>query len=164
VAYHEAGHTLIGFLLKNDPVHKVTIAPRGHRLGVTIFTPQDDHHLRSKEYYEGKLVESLAGYASENLIFGEQNVTNGSSEDIKTATAIANAMVTEWGFSSLGPIHNLKSFDKALAEKEIRALMDKSHKRAKELLEKNIDKLHKLAKALLERESLDAKEIEKLIG
>jgi cell division protease FtsH len=181
-AYHEAGHTLVGKLTPNaDPIHKVTIVPRGRALGVTHFLPIDERHTYSKEYCEGVLARMMGGRAAEEVIFGE--ITTGAGNDIQQATNLARKMVCEWGMSTeLGPltfgrkeemiflgkeIAHERDYSEATAQKidrEVRTLVETSHQKALQLIKNNEDKLHALAQALLEREILDAGEIDKLIA
>ena len=177
-AYHEAGHALIGKLLPHaDPVHKVSIIPRGMALGVTMHLPVDDRHNYSREYLEGQLSGLLAGRAAEELIFGQR--TTGASNDIERATGIARKMVTQWGMSdAIGPLalaekddsvflgremirHKAHSEDTArLIDSEIRRIVDEANDRALTLLRDNMDTLHAIAKALLERETISGADID----
>jgi cell division protease FtsH len=181
-AYHEAGHTLVGKLTPNaDPIHKVTIVPRGRALGVTHFLPIDERHTYSKEYCEGVLARMMGGRAAEEVTFGE--ITTGAGNDIQQATTLARKMVCEWGMSAeLGPltfgrkeemiflgkeIAHERDYSEATAQKidrEVRSLVETSHQKALQIIKNNEDKLHALAQALLEREILDATEIDKLIA
>lgn len=180
-AYHEMGHVLIGKLVpKSDPVHKVTIIPRGRALGVTASLPEEDLHSYSKEYIEAKIVMLMGGRAAEKLVFG--NTTSGASNDIKRATDLARRMVCDWGMSEvIGPINystsedelflgreiaHQKEFSESTQEKidsEVKSILFGANAKAEEILEENIELLHKTSKILLERETLDAIEIEMLM-
>jgi len=181
-AYHESGHVLVSKLIPEcDPIHKVTIIPRGRALGVTTSLPIDERHTYSKEYCEAMLSKSLGGRAAEKLVF--QQLTTGAGNDIEMATKLARKMVCEWGMSdTLGPLTFGKNEEEIflgreisrprdyseqtsiIIDKEISKLVTDAQKRAEDLLSKNIDTLHALAKALLEREILDGEEIEKIMN
>jgi cell division protease FtsH len=176
-AYHEAGHALVGWMLENaDPIHKVTVIPRGRALGVTHFLPEEDHYTRTKEYCVDTMGVAMGGRAAEEIIFGR--ITTGASNDIQRVTEIARKMVTEWGMSEkLGPlnysnqgdtvflgreIQQHKDYSERTAElidTEISRLVNDAYDRAVTVLKENLDKLHALAQALLDRELLDRKEI-----
>ncbi|HYD49133.1 MAG TPA: ATP-dependent zinc metalloprotease FtsH [Terriglobales bacterium] len=180
-AYHEAGHALVAKLLPNtDPIHKVTIVPRGMALGVTMQVPIDDRHSYSKEYIRNSLTIRFGGRAAEELIFGE--ITTGASDDIERATEWARKMVCEWGMSDkLGPMTfgkkeeqiflgrdftQLQDYSDQTAveiDSEVRRIITESYEQAKGLLRGEIDVLHKIAEALLEKEVLDGAEIDALL-
>ena len=180
-AYHEAGHALVAKLLPNtDPVHKVTIVPRGMALGVTMQVPIDDRHSYSKEYIRNSLTIRFGGRAAEELIFGE--ITTGASDDIERATEWARKMVCEWGMSEkLGPMTfgkkeeqiflgrdftQLQDYSDQTAveiDTEVRRIITESYEQAKGLLRDEIDVLHKIAEALLEKEVLDGAEIDAIL-
>jgi len=180
-AYHEMGHVLIGKLVpKSDPVHKVTIIPRGRALGVTASLPEEDLHSYSKEYIEAKLIMLMGGRAAEKLVFG--NTTSGASNDIKRATDLARKMVCDWGMSDIiGPVNyatsedelflgreiaHQREFSESTQEKidaEVKNILFNANAKAEEILAENIDLLHSTSKLLLEREMLDAVEIEMLM-
>jgi len=180
-AFHEAGHTLVSKLIPNmDPIHKVTIIPRGRALGLTQALPIDEKHNYSKTYCENQLAFMLGGRAAEKLVFNE--LSTGAGNDIERATALARKMVCEWGMSdALGPLTFGKKdeeiflgrefgmhrdFSEATSEvidREIRTIVEKAHERAETLLKENVDKLHALAHALLERECLDGEEVDRLM-
>ena len=105
-AYHEAGHDIVGRLSpKHDPVYKVTIIPRGRALGVTMFLPEEDTYMQSKEYLEGRIAALFGGRIAESIINGDKGITTGASNDIEVATNIATNMVTKWGLSkAVGPL------------------------------------------------------------
>ena len=176
-AYHEAGHTLVAAQTKGaDPVHKVTIIPRGQALGVTMQLPIDEKHGYSREYIEGRLAILMGGRAAEELIFNE--LTTGAGNDIEQATKIARKMVCEWGMSDvLGPmtfgkkneeiflgreIQSHRDYSEATArmiDEEVVRIVRKSQSTAKRILKQNIGQLHNLAKALLEHETIDGEEV-----
>jgi len=176
-AYHEAGHTLVAARTKGaDPVHKVTIIPRGQALGVTMQVPIDEKHGYSREYIEGRLTILMGGRAAEELIFDE--LTTGAGNDIEQATKIARKMVCEWGMSDvLGPMTFGKKNEEIFLGREIQSHRDysevtarmideevvrvvrKAQSKAEEVLNNNINQLHNLAKALLEYETIDGDEV-----
>jgi len=180
-AFHEAGHALVGKLTPGaDPIHKVTIVPRGQALGVTHFLPIDERHTYSREYCEGILARMLGGRAAEEIVFGE--ITTGAGNDIEQATNLARKMVCQWGMSEeLGPltygrkeemiflgkeIAHERDYSEATQQKidkEVRRMVEDAHERASNLLRTHEPELHALAEALLDREILDASEIDKLI-
>lgn len=180
-AYHECGHVLVGrFSPHGDPVHKVTVIPRGRALGVTHFLPDDDRYSRSREWFEAKIAMALGGRAAELLVFG--NLTSGAQGDIKSVSRMARQMVCELGMSEkLGPINYAssegevflgrdfavhKDISEATAEiidKEVREIVDAGMHKAKQILEEHEELLHTMSKILLERETLDADEIEMII-
>jgi cell division protease FtsH len=181
-AYHEMGHALVALMIpESDPVHKVTIIPRGRALGVTTYLPNDEKHTYSKEYLEAMIAYALGGRAAEKIIFNQ--FTTGAGNDIEKATKIARKMVCEWGMSEkLGPlaygqkeeeiflgreITKHTDFSEKTAEtidEEIRRIIQRGMDRAENILSENIDLLHKLAKELLVREILDADEIKKVMN
>ncbi len=181
-AYHEAGHTLVGKMTPGaDPIHKVTIVPRGRALGVTHFLPMDERHTYTREYCLGVLARMLGGRAAEEVTFGE--ITTGAGNDIEQATNLARKMVCEWGMSEeLGPLtygskqemvflgkdlgheRNYSEATQQRIDREVRRLVEDSHQKALTILRENEEILVRLAEALLEREILDAREIDKLIA
>ena len=180
-AYHEIGHVLVALKTPEaDPVHKVTIIPRGQALGVTTYLPVDEKHTYSKEYLEGVITYALGGRAAEKVVFN--NFTTGAGNDIEKATSIARKMVCEWGMSEkLGPISygakqeelflgrevtKHQEFSELTAQEidvEVKTIITDAMKRSEEILKENMDVLHKLSKELLEREILDSDEIDKII-
>ncbi|HTP78771.1 MAG TPA: ATP-dependent zinc metalloprotease FtsH [Bacteroidota bacterium] len=180
-AYHESGHVLVAkFLPEADPVHKVTIIPRGRALGVTSYLPIDEKHTYSRDYLEAMITYALGGRAAEKLIFNQ--ITTGAGNDIERATELARKMVCEWGMSrKLGPlaygakeeelflgreITRSRNFSEATAvsiDAEVRKIVTEAMKRAETILKQNTGKLHALSEALLEREILDSEEIDKLL-
>jgi len=180
-AYHEAGHALIAKLLpKADPVHKVTIIPRGMALGVTQQLPREDRYLITRSQALTSLTVLLGGRAAEELVFNEQS--SGAGSDLERATDLARKMVCDWGMSEkLGPLtlgkkeeqiflgkelayHQNYSEKTAMEiDQEIRRIVSESYERAKTLLSENLDTLHRIAQALLERETLEEEDINRLI-
>ena len=181
IAYHEAGHTLVAdFLPGTDPVHKVTIIPRGRALGLTQQLPTDDKYNYSKDYLVNRITILLGGRAAEEVVLGQQ--TTGAGDDLEKATEMARRMVCEWGMSEkLGPLtfgkneehiflgrefarHKDYSEDTAmLIDAEIRRIVTDCASKARQILEENLERLHALAHALLERESLDGEEIARIL-
>jgi len=180
-AYHESGHALVAKLLKNaDPVHKLTIVPRGMALGVMQQLPENDKHTYSKSYWMDQLAVFFGGRAAEELVFNDMNT--GASSDIERATEIARRMVCEWGMSDkLGPVHYSskeehvflgRDFGKPREhseetqeeiDAEVKGILDSQYELAKRLIRDNLDTLHKLAKAVIEKETLDAVDIERIM-
>jgi len=179
-AYHEAGHALVAAKTPGaDPVHKVTIIPRGMALGLTMQLPTDDKHSYSKEHLEAMLAVLMGGRTAEELFLGY--ITTGAGNDIERATDIARNMVCEWGMSELGPLafgkkeeaiflgreiaqHRDFSEDTAVQiDKEVKRIVSHAYDSAKKLLESNRETLESIAKALLEREVLDANEVKLLM-
>jgi cell division protease FtsH len=182
-AYHEAGHAIVGRLVpEHDPVHKVSIIPRGRALGVTLFLPERDRYSMSKRQLESQICSLFGGRIAEELIFGPEHVTTGASNDIERTTEIARKMVTRFGLSdNLGPLaygdeegevflgHSVTqqrqiSADTARAiDKEVRAIIDRNYERSKQLLLDNMDKLHTMADALLRFETIDRDQIDDIM-
>jgi len=179
-AYHEAGHTLVSALRDHsDPLHKVTIIPRGMALGVTVYLPEEDQHTVTKEYLETKLATLMGGRCAEEIFLGK--MTTGAGNDIERITDLARKMVCEFGMSKLGPmtfgkkeeqiflgreIAQHRDFSDETARQidaEVRSLVDTAYQSAYNLLNTNQDIMHRLAIALLERETLDAAEIKLII-
>ena len=181
-AYHEAGHAIVGLLVpEHDPVYKVTIIPRGRALGVTTFLPEQDRYSHSKRRLESQLASLFGGRIAEELIFGKDNVTTGAANDIMRATEIARKMVTSWGLSDLGPLtfgeeeeeiflgrsvkQNKEVSDKTAQsiDAQIEAIIDKTYKKAHQILTKNLAKLHTMAESLIKYETIDAKQIAEIM-
>ena len=180
-AFHEAGHTLVAKMIPGtDPIHKVTIIPRGRALGLTQQLPLDEKHTYPKDYLLNNIAVMMGGRAAEELVLKRQ--TTGAGNDIERSTEIARKMVCEWGMSEkLGPLtfgqkeeqiflgrefaqHRDYSEETArLIDNEIRMIVNQSYEKAKDLLQKNLTTLEKLANALLEKEVLDANQIESII-
>ena len=181
-AYHESGHVLVAkYIPHSDPIHKVTIIPRGRALGVTTSLPMDEKHTYSKEYCEAILAKAMGGRVAELEIMNV--LSTGAGNDIEQSTNLARKMVCEWGMSDvLGPVtfgkkdeeiflgreiaqHKDYSEQTAkLIDAEIKKLVLNAQKKAEEIIKKHIDKLHSLADALLEREILDGDEIDKILN
>ena len=180
-AYHEAGHTLVGkMLVGTDPIHKVTIIPRGMALGLTQVLPEKESHNLSKNKAENMIAFLFGGRAAEEIVF--KDITTGAGNDIERATEIARRMVCEWGMSEkLGPLayekregpvflgmssgqHREYSDSKAEEiDREVYRLVSEGYEQAKKILRENIDVLHRLAEALLENETIDGSEVEKIV-
>lgn len=182
-AYHEAGHAIVGLLVpEHDPVYKVTIIPRGRALGVTMFLPEQDRYSHSRRRLESQLSSLYGGRLAEELIFGEEAVTTGASNDIQRATDIARKMVTQWGLSTLGPLnfgedegevflgrsvsHTKEISDSTTLkiDEEVRAIISRNYKRAETILRENMDKLHVMAKALIKYETIDSEQIKQIMS
>ncbi|MFH1528470.1 MAG: ATP-dependent zinc metalloprotease FtsH [Bacteroidota bacterium] len=181
-SYHEIGHVLVARKLPEaDPVHKVTIIPRGRALGVTTYLPVDEKHTYSKGYLESMITYALGGRAAEKIVFNEY--TTGAGNDIEKASKIAKKMVCEWGMSEkLGPIAFGKNEEEIFLgreitrhtdysqvtaqeiDSEIKAIIISAMARAENILKENIEMLHKLSLELLEREILDSEEIDKILS
>ena len=181
IAYHEAGHALVADLLPGaDPLHKVTIIPRGRALGLTQQLPADDKYNYSREYLVNRITILLGGRAAEEIVFQQQ--TTGAGDDLEKATDMARKMVCEWGMSDkMGPltfgkgeehiflgreVARPKDFSEetaVLIDSEIKRIVVESAARARHMIESNLEKLHALARALLERESLDGEEIARIL-
>jgi cell division protease FtsH len=179
-AYHESGHAIIAhYMPHSDPIHKATIVPRGHALGMVVRLPEKDHVSIPQDRLEADVMVAMGGRIAEQMIFGDKKITTGASSDIKSATNIVRHMVTEWGMSKeMGPIfygdspqempwmsHN-RSVSEATAElidKEVRSIIDACYKKAVKLLKEKKDELHLLAENLLERETLTGEDIATLL-
>jgi cell division protease FtsH len=183
-AYHEAGHCIIGRLVPDhDPVHKVSIIPRGRALGVTLFLPEKDRYSMTKRQLESQISTLFGGRLAEELIFGPESVTTGASNDIERATEIARNMVTRWGLSDgLGPLaysddegevflgRSVTQTSKISArtarsiDQEIRAIIDRNYQRSKDILLSEMDKLHAMAEALLQFETINLSQINDIMA
>jgi cell division protease FtsH len=182
-AYHEAGHALCMLYAEgHEPLHKVTIVPRGRALGVTMFLPERDKYSQSKQEIEAMVASLFGGRVAEELIFGPEQVTTGASDDIRRATNLARRMVTEFGFSDrLGPLRyseneeevflghsvtqrkNVSDATARVIDEEIRRIVEEGERAARSILTGHFEELHSLAKGLLEFETLSADEIRRLI-
>lgn len=180
-AYHEMGHALVGKYIPNsDPVHKVTIIPRGRALGVTSYLPNEDFHSLSKEYILGRIVTLMAGRAAEKIIFN--HLSTGASNDLERATMLARKMVCDWGMSDvLGPVTFANKHEEVflgreiaqprdhseqtaqIIDSEVRKILVDCYDQAENILKNHIDLLHKTSKILLERETLEAEELDMII-
>ncbi|WP_053980783.1 ATP-dependent zinc metalloprotease FtsH [Marinagarivorans algicola] len=179
-AYHEAGHAIIGCLVpEHDPVHKVSIIPRGRALGVTQYLPEEDRHSYSKRGLESMLCSLFGGRIAEEMTLGFDGVTTGASNDIERATQMARNMVTKWGLSeALGPLHygedetgmpgsgnpQYSSETSKTIDVEVRAIIDSCYERAKALLEENRDVLEAMKDALMEYETIDSEQVADLMA
>jgi cell division protease FtsH len=180
-AYHEAGHALVGYLLPGtDPLHKVTIIPRGQALGLTQHLPLEDRHTYSRSYILNLITMMMGGRAAEELIL--RDITNGAGNDIRNATHLARRMVCEWGMSDkLGPISfgendevflgrdilKERTFSEEIAaaiDREVRTIVEQCHERATTLLLENREKLEKLSHKLVELEVIEGSQLEKILN
>jgi cell division protease FtsH len=181
-AYHECGHVIVAKAIPEaDPVHKVTIIPRGRALGVTSYLPVDEKHTYARDYLEAVIAYALGGRAAEKIIFNR--ITTGAGNDIERATDIARKMVCDWGMSDkLGPLKygqaeqevflgrdygHQKTFSDTTAriiDEEVRHIVETGAARAERILNEKVDTLHRMAVALLERETLDASEIDVIMA
>jgi len=182
-AYHEAGHAIVGRTVPDhDPVYKVSIIPRGRALGITMFLPEEDRYSHTKQGIESQISSLFGGRIAEELIFGNEKITTGASNDIERATQIARNMVMKWGLSDkLGPLsygedenevflgrsvtqHKHMSDDTQHAiDEEVRHFIDRNYERAEQILQDNIDKLHLMAEALMKYETIDSKQIDAIM-
>lgn len=182
-AYHESGHAIVGRLVPgHDPVYKVSIIPRGRALGVTMFLPTEDKYSLTKQALESQISSLYGGRLAEEMIFGEESVTTGASNDIQRATELAHNMVTKWGLSdNMGPmsygeeegevflgrsVTQHKSVSDLTAkqiDEDVRAVINRNYDRAKQLLDENMDKLHIMAQALIKYETIDTEQIDAIM-
>ena len=178
-AYHEAGHAVIGLRLPGlDPIHKVTIIPRGRALGITASLPQEDRHSYTKEWLEGQLCMLFGGRVAEELVFGPEQITTGAGNDIERATAMARQMVTRFGMSETIGLMAIGQADQEVflgrelvqrrevsehtaqqVDQEVKRVLDEAHENARALVAEHRDLLETVAQALLDRETLDAADI-----
>ncbi|MFP3019128.1 MAG: ATP-dependent zinc metalloprotease FtsH [Arsenophonus sp.] len=183
-AYHEAGHAIIGRIVpEHDPVHKVTIIPRGRSLGVTFFLPEGDQISASRQKLESQISTLYGGRLAEEIIYGLEKVSTGASNDIKVATNLARNMVTQWGFSEkLGPllyteeegeiflgrsfakVNHISDETARVIDEEIKAIIDRNYQRAHQILSDHIDILHTMKDALMKYETIDAPQIDDLMN
>lgn len=182
-AYHEGGHTLVGMLLPNaDPVHKVTIIPRGRAGGYTLMLPKEDRSYATRSELLDQLKTLLAGRVAEEVVLHE--ISTGASNDIQRATQLVRSMITEYGMSpELGTIaygegqnhqiflgrdfNNQRNYSEEVAaaiDKEVRKYIEEAYEACRQIVNDNLDKLHAIAEALIEKETLDAKELKELVG
>ncbi len=181
-AYHEAGHAVIGLKVPGlDPVHKVTIVPRGRALGLTASLPEEDRHNYTKEWLGGQLAMLYGGRVAEEMIFGPEKVTTGAGNDIERATQMARRMVTQFGMSDviglmaigdsedevflgreIGHRRQVSEHTAQLVDQEVKRILDEAHDTARQVLEEHRDLLESVAEALLERETLDRDEVDLL--
>ncbi|MGP1957952.1 MAG: ATP-dependent zinc metalloprotease FtsH [Arsenophonus sp.] len=183
-AYHEAGHAIIGRIVpEHDPVHKVTIIPRGRALGVTFFLPEYDQISASRQKLESQISTLYGGRLAEEVIYGSQKVSTGASNDIKVATNIARNMVTQWGFSEkLGPLlyadeegeiflgrsitksNHISDETAQIIDEEIKVIIDRNYMRAHKILNDHMDILHTMKDSLMKYETIDAHQIDDLMN
>jgi cell division protease FtsH len=179
-AYHEAGHAIVSLRIPGlDPLHKVTIVPRGRALGLTTWLPEEDRHSYTKYWLEGRLACAYGGRVAEELVFGPEKVTTGAANDIEQATTIARRMVTQFGMSDrVGVIavgdreqeiflgreftqrREISERTSDIVDAEMKRIIDEAYGRARRILTENREMLDRMAAALLERETLDREEIE----
>jgi len=183
VAYHEAGHALIAAVLPNaDPLHKVTIIPRGLALGLTQQLPEEDRYMHGKAYLQDELVVLMGGRLAEQIVFGDDHITTGAGNDLERATELSRKMVCEWGMSHLGPLTFGKreeaiflgkefarhqDYSEATAveiDTEIKRIVETAYARAREALMRHRPVLDKIADALLEREVLEGEEVYRMVS
>ncbi len=182
-AYHEAGHSLVGLFVKgNDPLHKVTIIPRGRALGVTMNLPERDRYSMSFRELKARLAMMFGGRVAEEVIYGKDNVTTGASNDIQQATSMARSMVTEWGMSDvLGRLRYVDNQEEIflghsvsrsqtisgetakMIDNEVRRFIEEAESTATDVLNEHLDDLHSVAKALLEYETLSGEEVNAIL-
>jgi len=182
-AYHETGHAIVNLELPEcDPLHKVTIIPRGRALGVTMALPEKDRYSYTKGWMESRIAMCFGGRIAEQLIYGESHLNSGAADDIRQATGMARRMVTEFGMSEkLGPLRyseneeevflghsvtqrkNVSDDTAKLIDQEVRRIVEEGEQKAREILSKNLDGLHVVAKALLEYETLSGDEVQALL-
>ena len=182
-AYHEAGHTLVGLKVPSaDPIHKVSIIPRGMALGVTQQLPEGDRHSYTKEYIMSQIAILMGGRLAEEIYFGADNVTTGASNDIERATELARSMVCEYGMSDLGPLtfgkkeeqiflgreisqHRDYSEDTAIKiDQEVKKIIASQYELARTVLNENAEAMVRLSEALLELETLDSVQIRRVVA
>jgi len=182
-AYHEAGHAIVSYCVPDhDPVHKVTIIPRGRALGVTMYLPEEDTYSISKEKLESNISSLFGGRLAEEMTLGPDRVTTGASNDIERATEIARNMVTKWGLSEkLGPLtyseedgevflgrsvtqhKQVSDLTAHTIDEEVRQIIDRNYERAKVILSKRSKELHSMATALMKYETIDSAQIENIM-
>jgi cell division protease FtsH len=183
-AYHEAGHALVNIRIPGlDPIHKVTIVPRGRALGITFWLPEEDRHGYTKEYILGRLATAYGGRVAEELVFGADKVTTGAAQDIQQATELARRMVTQFGMSDVvGPVavgdreaeiflgrevvqrREISDSTAEVVDREVRRILSEAFERARTILTANREDLDRLTFALLERETLDREDVETLMA
>ena len=183
-AYHEAGHAIVGRLVPDhDPVYKVSIIPRGRALGVTMFLPEEDRYSNSRQRINSMIAALFGGRVAEEVIFGDDAVTTGASNDIERATDLARNMVTKWGLSEkMGPLayseqeqevflgksasqtsKNMSNETASSIDSEIRKIIDHQYQRATKLIKDNLEKMHLMADALMKYETIDVEQIDQIM-
>ena len=183
-AYHEAGHALVSLKIPGlDPLHKVTIVPRGRALGITFSLPEEDRHNYTKQYIHGRLAMAYGGRVAEELVFGPEKVTTGAAQDIQQATEMARRMVTQFGMSDVvGPIavgdreaeiflgrevvqrREISDRTAEIVDTELKRILSEAYERARTIIAGHRETLDRLASALLERETLDREEVELVVA
>jgi cell division protease FtsH len=183
-AYHEAGHAIVGRSVPDhDPVHKVTIIPRGRALGVTMYLPTEDRYSQSKQYLESLISSLFGGRIAEEIVFGAEKVSTGASSDIQRSTEIARSMVTKWGLSEkLGPLTYMEEEGEVflghsvaqnkhvsdetahIIDEEIRVIVDRNYDRAYNILTEKRDILENMAAALMKYETIDSNQVDDLMA
>ena len=180
-AYHEAGHAIIAYRLKSDPVYKVTIIPRGRALGVTWTLPENDKVSQSREWLNNKMAMVFGGRIAEELIFGYDKVTTGAMSDIQHSTSMARNMVTKWGLSdkvgflfygegdggAMGrPTSQSAVSDETarIIDEEVKRIIEDNYARAKKVLEDDLPRLHRMAEVLLDIETIDADQVDDIMN
>jgi cell division protease FtsH len=181
-AYHEGGHAICGIKTKgNDPLHKVTIVPRGRALGIAFVLPEDDRVSITREQLEANLVRMYGGRAAEELVFGKERVTTGAASDIQQATGLARRYVTQWGLSdAIGPVlvgdnehevflgrelqsrREVSEQTAQLVDAEVKRIIQRAYEQAKAVLSEHLELLHAVAQALLDRETLTRDDVDML--
>jgi len=184
VAYHEAGHALVGLTVPGaDPLHKVTIIPRGRALGLTAYLPEEELHKYTKQSIESRLCMAYGGRVAEELVFGPEKVTTGAAQDIQQATNIARRMVTQFGMSEvIGPIavgdreqeiflgrevvqrREISDRTAQLVDEEVKSILTHAYTEAGRILKERRAALDRLAAALLERETLEREQVEMVVA
>jgi cell division protease FtsH len=182
-AYHEAGHAIVAIKIPgSDPIHKVTIVPRGRALGLTASLPEVDRHNYTKDWLIGSLAMFFGGRVAEEIIFGADKVTTGAGNDIERATGLARRMVTQFGMSELiGPLavgdkeqeiflgrefaqrREISERTAQMVDDEVKRLIDEAYARATTILNENRDLLDRIAQALLDRETIDREDLDRLV-
>ena len=182
-AYHEAGHAIVAIKIPgSDPIHKVTIVPRGRALGLTASLPEVDRHNYSKDWLIGSLAMFFGGRVAEEIIFGADKVTTGAGNDIERATALARRMVTQFGMSErIGPLavgdkeqeiflgrefaqrREISERTAQMVDDEVKRLVDEAYARAMAIIAQNRELLDRIADALLERETIDREDLDRLV-
>ncbi|MGE5743297.1 MAG: cell division protein FtsH, partial [Gemmatimonadota bacterium] len=182
-AYHEAGHALVSLYVPGaDPIHKVTIVPRGRSLGVTHWLPEEDRHNYTKEFILSHLATAYGGRVAEELVFGPDKVTTGAAQDIQQATDMARRMITQFGMSDVvGPIavgdreaeiflgrevvqrREISEHTAEVVDEELKRILGTAFERARQILLEHRDALNRLAAALLERETLDREQVQMVV-
>ncbi|WP_036312597.1 ATP-dependent zinc metalloprotease FtsH [Methylophaga thiooxydans] len=182
-AYHEAGHAIVGRLVPgHDPVYKVSIIPRGRALGVTMFLPTEDRYSYTKQQLESQISSLYGGRLAEEMIFGQEAVTTGASNDIQRATELAHNMVTKWGLSdNMGPLSygedegevflgrsvtqhkSVSDLTAKQIDEDVRAVINRNYDRAQQLLNDNMEKLHTMAQLLIKYETIDSGQIDAIM-